>query len=97
MPLAVASVVILILWIAIVLLLARFVIEWIGVFARSWTPRGWIAVLCEGIYVVTDPPLRAIRRLIPPLRLGQVYLDLSPLILLIVLQILISVVRATAF
>lgn len=96
MPAGVVSVIVLILWIAIVLLLARFVIEWVQVFARNWAPTGWVAVLCEGIYYVTDPPLRAIRRVIPPLRLGQVMLDLSPLILLIVIQILMSVVQATA-
>ena len=94
MPAGIADIVLLVLWIAIVLLLARFVIEWVQVFARNWAPSGWVAVLCEGIYYVTDPPLRAIRRVIPPLRLGQVMLDLSPLILLIVIQILMSVVRA---
>lgn len=87
----VASVIRLVFWIAIVILLARFVIDWVQLLARGWRPRGWVAVLCEGIYAVTDPPLRAIRRVIPPLRLGQVALDLSPLILLIALQILMNI------
>ena len=87
----VASVIRLVFWIAIVILLARFVIDWVQLLARGWRPRGWVAVLCEGIYAVTDPPLRAIRRIIPPLRLGQVALDLSPLILLIGLQILMNI------
>ena len=96
MPAGVVDAILLVLWIAIVLLIARFVIEWIQVLARSWRPSGWIAVVCEGIYVVTDPPLRLIRRVIPPLRLGQVMLDLSPLILLIGIQILMNIVSATA-
>ena len=87
----VASVIRLVFWIAIVILLARFVIDWVQLLARGWRPRGWVAVLCEGVYAVTDPPLRAIRRVIPPLRLGQVALDLSPLILLIGLQILMNI------
>ena len=70
----------LVIWIAIVLLLARFVLEWVQLFARQWRPRGIVAVLCEGIYSATDPPLRAIRRVIPPLRMGHVALDLSPMI-----------------
>ncbi len=86
----------LIIWIAIVLLLARFVLEWVQLLARQWRPRGVIAVLCEGIYSATDPPLRAIRRVVPPLRLGQVALDLSPMILLFALYILLSIV-ARAF
>lgn len=86
----------LIIWIAIVLLLARFVLEWVQLLARQWRPRGIVAVLCEGIYSATDPPLRAIRRVIPPLRLGQVAIDLSAMILLFALYILLSIV-ATAF
>jgi len=83
----------LIIWIAIVLLLARFVLEWVQLLARQWRPRGAVAVLCEGIYSATDPPLRAIRRLVPPLRLGHVALDLSPMILLFALWILLSIVE----
>ena len=86
----------LIIWIAIVLLLARFVLEWVQLLARQWRPRGIVAVLCEGIYSATDPPLRAIRRVVPPLRLGQVAVDLSAMILLFALYILLSIV-ATAF
>lgn len=86
----------LIIWIAIVLLLARFILEWVQLLARSWRPTGLVAVLCEGIYSATDPPLRAIRRVIPPLRLGQVALDLSPMVLLFGLYILLSII-ARAF
>ena len=83
-----------VLWVCIVLLIARFVLDWVQMFARQWRPRGVIAVLCEGIYSVTDPPLRAVRGVIPPLRLGAVMLDLSPLILLIGIFILQSIVTA---
>ena len=40
-----------------------------------------------------DPILAPIRRVIPPLQLGGVNLDLSPLILLIGLQILIGILH----
>ena len=63
------------------------------VFARNWQPRGPLLLVAETIYTLTDPPLRAIRRVIPPLRIGQVQLDLAFLILLIAINILISVVR----
>lgn len=81
-------------YIAIVLLLARFVVDWVQFFARSWRPAGFVAVLCEGIYTVTDPPLRSIRRVIPPIRLGGTMLDLSPMVLLIGIYILIYVIQA---
>ena len=76
------------LWIYIILILARIVIEWTRQFARSWRPGGTAAVGLEMVYVATDPPIRLLRRLVPPLRLGSVSLDLSVIILLIVLIVL---------
>ncbi len=71
------------LGLAILIVIARFVIDWIQVLARRWRPKGFIAVLCEVIFSVTDPPLRALRRVIPPVRLGAVLLDLSSILLLL--------------
>ena len=81
-----------ILLVAIVVLVARFVLDWVQMLARHWRPRGLVLVFCEGLYSITDPPLRAIRRVIPPVRLGGVMLDLSPMVLLIGIVILRSVV-----
>ena len=50
--------------------------------------------MAEAIYTITDPPLRLIRRVLPPVRLGQVQFDLAFLVLLIGLQILINVLLA---
>lgn len=78
------------------LLLARLVFDLVQAFARDWRPRGPLLILLEVIYTITDPPLKLLRRVIPPLRLGQVQLDLAFLILLIATNILISVVRSLA-
>ncbi|AXT84742.1 YggT family protein [Aeromicrobium sp. A1-2] len=86
-----------ILLLAIIFLIARFVLDWVQMLARSWRPRGLVLVFCEGLYSVTDPPLRSVRRLMPPLRLGAVMLDLSPMILLIAIYILRAIVRAIFF
>ncbi len=77
-----------VLWVYIILILARVVIEWTRQFARSWRPIGTAAIGLELVYVTTDPPIRALRRLVPPLQLGTVSLDLSVIILLIVLIVL---------
>lgn len=74
-------------------LLARLVFDLVQAFSRNWSPRGPLLVLLELIYTVTDPPLRLLRRVIPPLRIGQVSFDLAFLILLLGTNILISVVR----
>ncbi len=84
----------LIVWVAILLLLARLVLDWVQQLARSWRPQGPVAVLCEGIYSATDPPMRAVRRVIPPIRLGSVVLDLSLMVLLFALYVLMSIIAA---
>jgi YggT family protein len=70
------------LYLCILVILARFVLDMTRQFARAWRPAGVAAVAIEMVYLVTDPPIRAIRRLIPPLRIGSVSLDLSIMILL---------------
>jgi YggT family protein len=93
----VGEILLFVLWLAIVLLIARFVLDWVQMLARHWRPRGLVLVICEGLYSITDPPLRAVRRLIPPLRLGTVMLDLSPMILLIGIVILQKIVASVFF
>jgi YggT family protein len=93
----VGNVLLFVLWIALLLLIARFVLDWVQMLACNWRPRGLVAVLCEGLYSITDPPLRAVRNVIPPLRLGAVMLDLSPMILIIAIFILQRIVEAAFF
>jgi YggT family protein len=79
----VLSVVYLVLLLYVLVLLLRLVFDWIQVFARDWRPRGVALVAAEGSYTLTDPPLRLLRRIIPPLRLGSVQLDLAFLVLML--------------
>jgi YggT family protein len=80
-----------VLWIFLLLLIGRMIVTWIQVFARSWQPRGVILVVAETIFTLTDPPLKFLRRYIPPLRLGTVAMDLSYMVLFIVVLILLQV------
>jgi YggT family protein len=89
----VASIIYLILWLFIALLFVRFIVDWVQVFARSWTPKGPVLVLLEVVYSITDPPIMFFRRFIPPLRLGSVALDLSFLIVMVIAYLLLSIVR----
>jgi YggT family protein len=90
----VGSVLELVLWLALVMLFIRFVVDWVQVFARSWRPRGPLLVVLEGVYTVTDPPLRALRKVIPPLRFGGIGIDLSFMVLLLIVYLLLSINRA---
>jgi YggT family protein len=76
----------------IVILFARLVLDYVQMFARSWTPRGPVLVLAEVVYTLTDPPLKAVRRVIPPLKIGSVALDLSFIVVLAALWVLTGVV-----
>ncbi|KLN33602.1 YggT family protein [Cellulosimicrobium cellulans] len=82
------------LWLYLLLLIGRLVFDWVQFFARDWRPRGVMLVVAEVIYSATDPPLRALRRLIPPLSLGQVRLDLAFIILFFAVTIAAQIVSS---
>ncbi len=48
------------------LLIGRIIVEFIRTFARDWKPTGFVVVVLEAIFTVTDPPVKLLRRLIPP-------------------------------
>ncbi|KJL17483.1 YGGT family protein [Microbacterium azadirachtae] len=75
-------------------LFVRVILEWIPVFNRSWRPRGAGLIAAEIVYTITDPPIRMFRRLIPPLRIGPVALDMGLTLTMIVVLILISITRS---
>lgn len=77
------------------ILIARIVIEMIQSFSRNFQPPRWFILIAEPLFVITDPPVKALRRVIPPLRLGNVALDLSVIVLFIILSILTAVVYST--
>lgn len=82
------------LFLYVLVLFVRLVLEWIPMFNREWRPKGAGLVAAEAVYTVTDPPIRFFRRLIPPLRLGPVALDLGFTITMLLCFVLLSVTRA---
>jgi YggT family protein len=86
-----------ILLVFLILLFARFVVDWVMVLARSWRPTGIVAAGLEVVYLTTDPPLRAVRKVIPPLNLGSIRLDLGFMVLLIAVVFLRSITSGLAY
>jgi YggT family protein len=72
-------------------LIGRFVIDWVQVLSRSWQPKGPLLVVAEAIYTVTDPPLKALRQVIPSPNLGGIRLDLSFLVLILLTSFALNV------
>lgn len=82
--------VLLLFWIV---LIGRLIFDLVQIFARSWRPTGIVLVIAEAIFSITDPPLNALRRVIPPLKIGGVQFDLAFLILIIAVQLLMNFAR----
>ena len=72
-------------------LLGRFVLDYVRMFSRSWRPTGLILVLVEAVYTLTDPVLRALRKVLPPFRFGTIALDLSYIVAYLAIGVLRSV------
>ena len=94
---AVGQVLATVLWLYWVVLIGRLVFDLVQVFARTWRPSGFLLLVAEAIYTVTDPPLRLLRRIIPPIRIGSVQFDLAFLILLVGISTLINYVVPLIF
>ena len=83
-----------VLWIFLLILFGRMILSWVPVLVRDWQPRGPVLVLAEVIYSITDPPLRALRKVLRPVRVGTVMLDLAFIGLAILVSILMQINRA---
>ena len=82
-----------VLLVFLLLLIFRLVMEYVFMLARSYRPTGPVAIGLELAYSATDPPLKALQRVLPPLRIGNFSLDLAFLVLFSVVLILMNVVK----
>ena len=87
----VRSLLALIVWLSLLVVFGRLILDWIRVFARDWRPRGVVLVIAEAVYTLTDPPLNALRKIIPPIRLGAASIDLGFLVLVLGLYLLLAI------
>ena len=90
----VAQILSFVVWLFLIVLLVRLVFDWVQTLAREWRPRGVVLIVAEAVYTITDPPLRALRRLIPPLTLGSIRLDLAFMVLVFLCWLLLTLLGA---
>ena len=76
------------------LMIARFIAELVMSFSRSWRPSGLLLPVLDITYSITDPPLKFVRRFVPPIQLGGISLDLAWTIVLFGVLILQGFARA---
>ena len=84
----------LLVYLFFLVLLSRFVMGAVLQYGRRWQPGRGASAALELVWSATDPPLKALRRVIPPLRIGTVSLDLASLVLLVILFVLLNFVLA---
>jgi YggT family protein len=80
-----------VLWVFLLVLFARMILSWVPVLVRDWEPKGPVLVFAEIIYSITDPPLKLIRKVLRPVRVGNMMLDLAFIGLAITVAILMQV------
>lgn len=94
MPDLVAITLIRAIQIFILLMIVRLVVDLVMGFNPDWRPSGVFIVILEITYTITDPPLKLLRRFIPPLRMGRFALDLSFMVTMISCYALIYFIRS---
>ena len=86
-----------VLWVFMLVLFGRMILSWVPVLVRDWQPRGPVLVAAELVYSVTDPPLRMLRKVLRPVRIGNLMLDLAFIGLIIVIYIIRAVTFSVFF
>jgi len=74
-------------WVAMCLLVIRALLSWVPMIAPSFRPSGAVASAIDLVNRLTDPPIRWMRRFVPPIRLGLASLDLSLIVWFVVLWV----------
>ena len=81
-----------------IMLIARIVLSFVFAYAREWRPSGVPALLVEGVYTVTDPMIKPLRRVIPPLSIGPLRFDVAFLIVffaVMALRLFLTMLKAS--
>lgn len=78
-------------------MIARMVLSWVPIFVPGFRPKGVVLVIAEAVYTLTDPPLKALRKVIPPVRIGNGMLDVAFMVLWLLLLVLQQVVGRVFF
>jgi YggT family protein len=69
----------------ILAMFGRIIFSWIPI-----APESPVAAVRGFLVAITEPVMGPLRRALPPVRLGNFAIDLSPIIVLLVLQIVVQ-------
>jgi YggT family protein len=89
----IATIVYVLLLIYSFIMWGRLALDVARTFLPRWRPAGAGLVIAEFVFSATDPPIKAVRKLVPPIRIGGIALDLAWSIVMLAIIILIYVVQ----
>jgi YggT family protein len=79
-----------------IVLIARMVVDWVGVLSPGGS-RGGLTQARRVLYSLTEPVLSPVRRVLKPVRIGSVSLDLAFTAVFVAVLILRAVVTSLPF
>lgn len=85
------------LGIFILFMWVRLILDWVRALQPRWRPRGALLIVAELCFAMTDPPLRVVRRVVKPIKVGGAQLDFAWSIVLILALVLLYVVGPLRF
>ena len=88
----IATILYVVVFIYFLLMWARLILDVLTNLSRDFRPRGVVLIVAEISFTITDPPIRLVRKVIPPLRLGGVSLDFAWSVVMFAVIILLSIV-----
>ena len=71
----------------IIVIFVRLIMSWFPP-----TPGTTYQQICDAFVSVTEPVLAPVRAMMPPMRMGAMALDLSPIVVLLGLQLLLRII-----
>jgi YggT family protein len=75
----------------------RLILDWARALQPRWRPKGALLVIAELCFSVTDPPVKLVRRVVKPIRIGGAQLDFAWSIVLILSLVLLYIVGPLRF
>ncbi|MGV8885076.1 MAG: YggT family protein [Microbacteriaceae bacterium] len=95
----IALIALVIYWVLVLFIITmwiRFFYDLATMMVRGFRPRGFLLVVADVVYRITDPPVRAVRKVIPPIRLGGAFLDISWTVVFLAAYLLSLIAQAVA-
>ncbi|MDY5151413.1 YggT family protein [Actinotignum urinale] len=81
----------------LIILAGRIIIDLVSYVAKDWVPRGFLLVVINLIFAISEPPLALVRKIIPHMSFGGISIALEVIVVYMGLQLLDWVISLLMF